>query len=179
MDLGIASTWAVGHGSGALATSLHSDLGTSGLRIALSPFLCGLEKVTSFISAFVLPAGVGGDPCACRAHSSGMGVETGGGGNRGEGSGGDPCTNSPSLEGGAPLPRRGPCGCFCVAQGRQDTARDSEGQRDIRGTTGAQSGLCVLQGGTGCRLGLGFLRTSEGTQFPRELNCPHSGVDSL
>ena len=30
-----------GHGSGALATSLHSDLGTSGLRIAPPPFFCG------------------------------------------------------------------------------------------------------------------------------------------
>ena len=44
-----------GHGSGALATSLHSDLGTSGLRIAPPPFFCGLEKVTSlFLPLFSL-----------------------------------------------------------------------------------------------------------------------------
>lgn len=108
-------------GGGALATSLRSDQGTSSLRIAPPQLLCGLEKVMSFIFASVLSAGVEGDPCPCRAHSSGMGAETGGAGTRG-----DPCTNSPSL-GGAPLPWPGPCGWLCAAQGRQDTVRDSRG----------------------------------------------------
>lgn len=55
------------------------------------------------------------------------GAGTGGAGTGGAGTRRDPCTNSPSLGGGAPLPRQGPCGWLCVVQGRQDTARDSRG----------------------------------------------------
>ena len=166
-------------GSGALATSLHSDLGTSGLRIAPPPFFCGLEKVTSLFLPLFSLRGWGVTPVPAVATPVGWGRRQEGAETGGEGIGGDLRTKSPSLGGGAPLPRPGPSGCLCVAQGRQDTARDSEGQRDIRRMTGAQSGLCVLQGGTGRRPGLGFLWPSEGTQFPRELNCPQSGVDSL
>lgn len=84
-----------------------------------------------------------------------------------------------------PIPRRrstsaqaGPVGGSVWHKEGRTQRGTPEGQRDIKGTTGAQSRLCVLQGETGPRPGLGFfgfLSPSEGTRFPREFNCPHSG----
>ena len=176
VDLGTARTWAVGAwiwGAG------HNPAFGPGDRRPLSrasPVSAALRRSRLLFLPLFSLLGSGVTPVPAEPTPGGWGRGEEGRGQEGRGQ------ERRGLEYKQPIARRGstsaPAGPWVALCGTRAQRGTPEGHGDTKAMTGAQSGLCVLPGETGPRPGpgfSGFLGPSEGTRFPRELNCSYSG----